>query len=68
MLNEEDRQWMFENRVLMRLFQPKRDEIRGGWSKLPDEELSNLHYSPNTIRMIMSRRMRYTGHIARMGG
>jgi hypothetical protein len=58
---------VFENRVLRRIFGPKRDEVTGGWRKLHDEELHNLYGSPSIIRMIKSRRMRWTGHVARMG-
>jgi hypothetical protein len=49
---------VFENRVLRRIFAPKRDEVTGGWRKLHNEELHNLYSSPNVIRMIKSRRMR----------
>jgi hypothetical protein len=66
-LREEHRLRVFENRVLLRIFGPKRDEVTGGWRKLHNEELLNLHSSPNTIRMINSRRMRWAGHVARMG-
>jgi hypothetical protein len=58
---------MFENRVLRRIFGPKRDEVTGGWRKLHNEELHNLYSSPSIIRMIKSRRMRWAGHVARMG-
>jgi hypothetical protein len=58
---------VFENRVLRRIFGPKRDEVSGGWRKLHNEELHNLYSSPNIIRMIMSRRMIWVGHVARMG-
>jgi hypothetical protein len=58
---------VFENRVLRRIFGPKRDEVTGGWRKLHNEELRNLYSSLNIIRMIKSRRMRWTGNIARMG-
>jgi hypothetical protein len=58
---------VFENRVLRRIFGPKRDEVTGGWRKLHDEELHNLYSSPNIIIMIKSRRMRWAGHVARMG-
>jgi hypothetical protein len=57
---------VFENRVL-RIFGPKRDEVTGGWRKLHNKELHNLNSSPSTIRMIKSRRMRWAGHVARMG-
>jgi hypothetical protein len=54
-------------RVLRRIFGPKRDVVTEGWRKLHNEELRNLYSSPRIIRMIKSRRMRYTGHVARMG-
>jgi hypothetical protein len=56
---------VFENRVLRTIFGPKRDEVTGEWRKLHNEELHKL-YSPN-IRQIKSRRMRWAGHVARMG-
>jgi hypothetical protein len=56
---------VFENRVLRRIFGPKRDEVTG-WRKLHNEELHNLYSSPSIIRMIKSRRMRWAGHVARM--
>jgi hypothetical protein len=58
---------VFENRVLRRIFGPRRDELTGGWRKLHNEELHNLYCSPSTIRRIKSRRMRWTWHVARMG-
>jgi hypothetical protein len=58
---------VFENRVLWRLFGPKRDGVTGGWRKLRNVELHNLYSSPNMIRMIKSRRMKWAGHVARMG-
>jgi hypothetical protein len=57
---------VFENRVLRRIFGPKRDEVMGDWRKLHNEELHNLYSSPNIIRMIKSRRMRWAGLVARM--
>jgi hypothetical protein len=57
---------VFENRVLRRMFGPKRDEVTGGWGKLHNEELHNLYSSPSIIRMIKLRRMRWAGHIAQM--
>jgi hypothetical protein len=59
---------VFENRVLRRIFGSKRDEMIGGWRKLHNEELHNFYCSPNTIRMITSKRVRWEGHVARMGG
>jgi hypothetical protein len=58
---------VFENRVLRRISEPKREEVTGGWRKLHNEELRNLYSSPNTIRMIKSRGMRLAGNVARMG-
>jgi hypothetical protein len=66
-LREEHRLRVFENRVLRRIFGPKRDEVTGGWRKLHNEELHNLYFSPSIIIMIKSRRMRWAGHVARMG-
>jgi hypothetical protein len=57
---------VFENRVLRRIFGPKRDEVTGGWRKLHNEKLHKLCSSPSIIRMIRSRRMRWAGHVARM--
>ena len=57
---------MFENRVLRRIFGPKRDGVTGEWRKLRDEELNDLYCSPNIVRVIKSRRMRRVGHVARM--
>jgi hypothetical protein len=64
---EEHRLRVFENRVLRRIFGPKRDEVTGEWRKLHNEELRILYSSPNIIRQIKSRRMRWAGHVARMG-
>jgi hypothetical protein len=58
---------VFENRVLGRIFGPKRDGVTGEWRRLHNKELNDLYSSPNIIRVIKSRRMRWTGHIARMG-
>jgi hypothetical protein len=58
---------VFENRVLRRIFGPKRDEVTGGWRKLHTEELHDLYYSPSIVRVIKARRMRWAGHVARMG-
>jgi hypothetical protein len=66
-LREEHGQRVFENRVLRRIFGPKRDDVTGDWRKLHYEELHNLSSSPNIIRMIKSGRMRWAGYVARMG-
>jgi len=58
---------MFENRVFRRIFGPKRDEVTGEWRKLHNEELNDLYSSPNIVPVIKSRRMRWAGHLARMG-
>jgi hypothetical protein len=58
---------VFENRVLRRIFGSKKYEVTGGWRKLHNEELHNFYSSPSIIRMIKSRRMRWAGHVARMG-
>jgi hypothetical protein len=57
---------VFENRMLRRIFGPKRDEVTGSWRKLHNEELHNLYSSPRIIRQIKSRRMRWAGDVARM--
>ena len=57
---------MFENRVLRRVFGPKRNEVTGEWRKLYNEELSDLYSLPNIVRVVKSRRMRWTGRVARM--
>jgi hypothetical protein len=67
-LREEQRLRMFDNRVLRRIFGPKRDEATGDWRRLHNEELNDLYSSRNIIRVIKSRRMRWAGHVARMGG
>jgi hypothetical protein len=66
-LRENHRLGVFENRVLRRIFGPKRDEVTGEWRKLHNEELRDLHSSPSTIRIIESRRMRWAGNVARIG-
>jgi hypothetical protein len=65
-LEEEHRLRVFENRVLRRIFGPKRDEVTGEWRKLHSGQLHNLYSSPDIIRQIRSRRMRWAGHVARM--
>jgi hypothetical protein len=64
---EEHRLRVFENRVLRGIFGPKGDEVTGEWRKLQNGELHNLYSSPDIIRQIKSRRMRWAGHVARMG-
>jgi hypothetical protein len=66
-LREEQRLRVFENRVLRRIVWPKRDEATGKWRRLHNEELNDLYSSPNIIRVIKSKRMRWVGHVARMG-
>jgi hypothetical protein len=66
-LREEHRLRVFENRLLRKIFGPKRDEVTGEWRKLHNEELRDLYSSPSIIRIIKSRWMRWAGHVARMG-
>jgi len=66
-LREERKLRMFENTVLRRIFGPRRDEVTGEWMRLHNEELNDLYTSPNIVRVIKSRRMRWAGHVARMG-
>ena len=58
---------MFENMVLRRIFIPRRDEVTGEWRRLHNEELNDLYSSPNIVRVIKSRRIRWAGHVACMG-
>jgi hypothetical protein len=58
---------VFENRILRRVFEPKREEVAGGWRRLHNEERHNVYTSPNIMRVIKSRGIRWTGHVARVG-
>jgi hypothetical protein len=58
---------VFNNRVLRRVFWPKRDDVTGEWRKLHNEELNDRYYLPNIVRVVKSRRIRWTRHVARMG-
>jgi len=66
-LREERKLRVFENMVLRRIFGPRRDEVTGKWKRLHNKELNNLYSSPNIVRVIKSRRMRWAGNVARMG-
>jgi len=66
-LREERRLRVFENRVLRKVFGPKRDEVTGEWRKLHNEELNDLYSLPNIVRVVKSRRIRWARHVARMG-
>jgi hypothetical protein len=66
-LREEHRLRVFKNRVLRRIFGPKRDEVTGEWRKLHNEELRDFYSSSSIIRIIKSKRMRWVGHVALMG-
>jgi hypothetical protein len=66
-LREEDRLRAFENRVMRRIFGPKRYDVTGEWRKLHNKELRNLYSFPNIIRRIKPRQMKWTRHVARMG-
>ena len=58
---------MFQNMVLRRMLGPRRDEVTGEWRRLHNEELNDLYCSPNIVRVIKSRRVRWAGHVARIG-
>ena len=66
-LREERKLRVFGNKVLRRIFGPRRDEVTGEWRRLHNEELNDLYSSPNIVRVIKSRRIRWAGHVARMG-
>jgi len=66
-LREERKLSVFENRVLRRIFGHRRDEVTGEWRRLHNEELNDLFSSPNVVRVINSRRMKWAEHVARMG-
>jgi hypothetical protein len=66
-LREERRLRVFENKVLRRIFGPRRDEVMGDWRRLHNEELNDLYSSPSIMRVIKLRRMRWAGHVAHMG-
>jgi hypothetical protein len=66
-LREERKLRVFENKVLRRIFGPRRDEVTGDWWRLHNKEINVLYSSPNIVRVIQSRRMRWAGHVARMG-
>jgi len=58
---------VFENMVLRRIFGPRRDEVTGEWKRLHNEELNDLYSSPNIVWVVKSRRMKWAGHVTRMG-
>ena len=65
-LREERKLRVFENRVLRRIFGPRKDEVTGEWGKLHNEEISDLYSLPSIVRVVKSRRMRWAGHVARI--
>ena len=66
-MQEERKLRVFDNMVLRRIFGPRRDEVTGDWRRLHNEELHDFYCSPNIVRVIKWRRMRWAGHVARMG-
>jgi hypothetical protein len=66
-LREEHRRRVFENRVLRRIFEPRRNQVTGEWRKLHNEDLHDLHSSPSIIRIMKEKGMRFAGHVARKG-
>jgi len=64
---EEHRLKVFEDKVLRKIFRPRRNEVTGKWTRLSNEELCELYSSPNTIRVTKSRKMRLTEHVGRVG-
>jgi len=66
-LREERKLGVFENMMLRKIFGPRRDEVTGEWRRLHNEELNDLYTSPNIVWVIKCRRMRWAGHVARMG-
>jgi len=66
-LREERKLRVFQNKVLRRIFGPRMDELTGDWRRLHNEELNDLYCSPTIVRVIKARRMRWAGHVARMG-
>jgi hypothetical protein len=66
-LKQESRLRVFENSVLRRIFGPKRDEVTGEWSRLHNEEINALYFSPNIIQVLKLRRLKWGGHVAGMG-
>jgi len=66
-LRQERKLRVFENMVLRRIFGPRKDGVTEEWRRLHNEELNDLYFSPNIVRVIKSRRVRWAGHVARMG-